>query len=133
MKEQIRQLVSDNSERLWLFFGFILVGGLCFEAGVLQGAGRQEPLVLSLPAAPLEQASAAAAEPERQPGLSAKTVPVAARMETQESCAFVGSRNSNKYHLPSCPAAKRIKAENRVCFSSKEDAEKRGYLPSCIK
>lgn len=42
---------------------------------------------------------------------------------------YVGSKNSNKYHLPDSSAAKRIKEENKVWFQSKEEAEAEGYEP----
>jgi len=53
--------------------------------------------------------------------------------EKNENCAFVGSRNSDKYHLAKCTWAKRIKPENRVCFASTADAEAKGYKPGCVK
>ena len=40
---------------------------------------------------------------------------------------FVGSKNSNIYHKPDCPYAKKILDKNKIWFSSKEDAESRGY------
>jgi hypothetical protein len=43
---------------------------------------------------------------------------------------YVGSRNGTKYHLPWCAGAKQIKEENKVFFSSKEEAEKSGYTPA---
>lgn len=42
---------------------------------------------------------------------------------------YVGSKNSNKYHNPSCQWAKKIKSSNLVSFSSKKDAESKGYIP----
>lgn len=48
----------------------------------------------------------------------------------QKECALVGSKNSDKYHQPSCQWAERIKPENRVCFSSVEDAQAKGYQPA---
>ncbi|HMO77758.1 MAG TPA: Ada metal-binding domain-containing protein [Candidatus Paceibacterota bacterium] len=42
----------------------------------------------------------------------------------------VGSRSGSKYHLPSCPGAKQIKAENLINFSSREAAEAAGYKPA---
>lgn len=55
--------------------------------------------------------------------------------EEKKDCVLVGSKNSDKYHLPTCSNAKRIKPENIVCFSSKEEAESKGYQPAkdCIK
>jgi len=40
---------------------------------------------------------------------------------------FVGSKNSKIYHKPDCPYAKKILEKNKVWFSSKKDAESRGY------
>ncbi len=44
---------------------------------------------------------------------------------------YVASKNSDKYHKCSCYNAKRIKPENLVCFSSKEQAEQKNVLASC--
>lgn len=43
---------------------------------------------------------------------------------------YVASKNSNKYHLPWCPGALRIKEENKVWFNSREEAERAGYGPA---
>lgn len=43
---------------------------------------------------------------------------------------FVGSVNSDKYHLPYCSGAQRIKEANKVWFASKEDAASQGYAPA---
>ena len=45
---------------------------------------------------------------------------------------FVGSAKSDKYHYPSCSAAKKIKSANLVTFSSSEDARAQGYVPCKI-
>lgn len=42
---------------------------------------------------------------------------------------YVGSVKSDKYHYPSCSSAKRINAGNLIEFTSKEDAESKGYVP----
>jgi len=49
---------------------------------------------------------------------------------TKETALYVGSKNSTKYHLLTCPGAKQISEENKVYFSSKEDALKQGYSPA---
>ncbi|MEA2006898.1 MAG: hypothetical protein U9O20_01940 [Patescibacteria group bacterium] len=46
---------------------------------------------------------------------------------TKKECVLVGSKNSNKYHQSTCRWAEQIKPENRVCFSSVEDAQNKGY------
>lgn len=40
---------------------------------------------------------------------------------------YVASKNGKMYYSIGCSGAKRIKKENEVWFSSKEDAEKSGY------
>lgn len=140
MGERIRQWLEGNKERLSVLLGLFLVGGLCFEAGLLQGKMRPEtPLVLSLPNAP-EEGGLPAVKDGTAPSRVEQTVshmePVVSQSNNNDGktdCVFVGSKNSNKYHLPTCAAAKRIKPENRVCFASKEEAEKRGYVPSCLE
>lgn len=42
----------------------------------------------------------------------------------------VGSKNSDKYHLPDCPGAKQISEKNKIWFDSIEEAEKAGYKPA---
>jgi hypothetical protein len=54
---------------------------------------------------------------------------VSSDKNSTSSGKYVGSKNSNKYHLPDSAAAKRIKEENKVWFKSKEDAEAKGYEP----
>jgi hypothetical protein len=49
--------------------------------------------------------------------------------ETKEG-AYVGSKNGDKYHLPWCSGALRIKEENKVWFRTKEEAEASGYSPA---
>ena len=48
---------------------------------------------------------------------------------TEPRCAFVGSRESDKYHDPSCRWAKKILPENRICWGSRAEAEAAGYVP----
>ncbi|MHB8278649.1 MAG: Ada metal-binding domain-containing protein [Candidatus Humimicrobiaceae bacterium] len=48
---------------------------------------------------------------------------------TDNSGPFVGSVNSDVYHYPDCGSAKRIKEENRIWFSSSNEARAAGYRP----
>lgn len=43
---------------------------------------------------------------------------------------YVASKTGKSYHLPWCSGAKLIKEDNKVWFSSKEEAEARGYAPA---
>ncbi len=104
---------------------------LAFEAGMFKGMTREaKPMTIEVPAKaalpkPVETSAAAPTSPDAKAITQAAAIPA--------PCAFVGSKNSTLYHLPTCAAAKRIKPENRVCFSSADDATKRGYKPGCLK
>lgn len=59
--------------------------------------------------------------------------PAATTTETDVAVAegqYVASKNGTKYHLPWCSGAQRMKEENKIWFSSKEDAEAAGYTPA---
>ncbi len=43
---------------------------------------------------------------------------------------YVASKNGTKYHFPWCSGAQTIKEENKIWFSTKEEAEKAGYTPA---
>jgi len=43
---------------------------------------------------------------------------------------YVGSKNSDKYHLPWCSGAKQIAEANKVFFNTKAEAEAAGYTPA---
>jgi len=50
-------------------------------------------------------------------------------IEVNAQGQFVGSVNSNKYHYPSCDSVEQIAEENRIWFTSPEDATSQGYIP----
>lgn len=52
---------------------------------------------------------------------------------SSEDCPFVGSKNSDKFHIPESASAKRIKPENKVCFASEEEALEEGYEPGTLE
>lgn len=56
--------------------------------------------------------------------------PAAAASAVQEGGKYVASKNGTKYYVPSCAAAKRIKSENRIWFSTEQEAQSAGYQPS---
>lgn len=45
------------------------------------------------------------------------------------SADFWASKNSNKYHYPSCKWAQKINPKNLIKFNSPEQAVKAGYVP----
>jgi hypothetical protein len=115
----------------------VLAGAVAFEGGLVQGRSVQpEPLVIEKPVGscgepPPEASSGTAAS--GQDGAAHPLVPKGPDPQAPGSCLFVGSRNSTKYHAPSCPVAKRIKPENQVCFASEGEAQAKGYQAGCLK
>lgn len=141
LKDRLKKLSEFFREyefKIILFIGFLLVASLAFEAGYLQGkAAKERPLIIENTSQCPKIDPQEGKEPIRTSnGINPKTDQNSSNSsEKAKNCAFVGSKNSNKYHLPTCQWAKRIKPENLVCFSSVEDAKDRGYQPdkNCIK
>jgi hypothetical protein len=50
--------------------------------------------------------------------------------DTSQQMLYVGSKNSDKYHYPWCSGALRIKDDNKIWFSSLEEAKDAGYTPA---
>ena len=131
----IREWLERHRQNLYLLAGVLLVGALAFESGFLRGKLVQsEPLLISIPAVAesSNNEKTTITSGEQPASVKPETSSITPKPETGQ-CLFVGSRNSNKYHLNTCAVVKRIKPENKICFASKEDAEKRGYVPSCLK
>lgn len=124
----------SHQKNLLLLVGVLFVGILAFESGYLRGKLSQspEPMIISIPAVIEPQVADGTVIGEKLSGVE-QIVSAVDEKQGGINCPLVGSRNSNKYHLPTCAPAKRIKPENKVCFASKEDAEKRGYVAGCLK
>jgi hypothetical protein len=45
---------------------------------------------------------------------------------------YVASKFSIKYHLPTCKQIRGLQEQNRVTFSTPEEAVKAGYLPCVV-
>ncbi len=121
---------------LWLAIVLLSSGG-SFGMGYLSGkeAGGGPVVIESRSALAPEEAAVAA------PKASAlQAAPAAARavvsVQKEEPAPpsgggqYVASKSGTKYHLPWCPGAKQMKEENKIYFSSKEEAEAAGYTPA---
>jgi hypothetical protein len=131
IKSKLKEFWLKNEAKIILVFGFLLVSVVAFEFGLMQGQKwQQKPLIIektaSAEAPKGEAVNLATPDPKPAPEAS---------LASKKDCAFIGSKNSNKFHLPTCSFAKRIKPENVVCFKSAEDAAAKNYLPDkgCIK
>lgn len=129
---KIKDFWLKYGEKSILAIGIILIALVSFEAGFLRGQKDQKGSVI------VNQAACAPCPKNEESKTSANSQD---KTDTQKpsledkNCAFVASKNSNKYHLQTCQFAQKIKPENRICFSSKEEAGSRGYQGAkcCIK
>ena len=138
MLEKVKYFWTKYEHKIILALGFVLVAVISFEGGVLKGAHfGQSPLIIQ----PATQNQAVAGEATQKTATEASNLPSEAAstptsaITPASNCAFVGSKNSTIYHLPTCSSAKRIKPENLVCFKDATEAQARGYRPdkNCIK
>ncbi|OGI21544.1 MAG: hypothetical protein A2808_00710 [Candidatus Moranbacteria bacterium RIFCSPHIGHO2_01_FULL_55_24] len=125
---------NEKKGKILPFSVLFLACMLAFQAGrmIENGKASPEPLIIKIPdygALPPEQSTGSS---QTQTSMKSGLEPVATSAE-KANCLFVGSKNSDKYHLPSCAPAKRIKPENRRCFASEEEARKAGYVPGCLR
>ena len=135
VKLKVRKFWERYEVKIVVAAGLILVSIISFEAGILKGKNwQQEPLIIEkvaessmLKTADLQNG---AAKPSSSASENSNTNVAGASDIAKKDCAFVGSKNSNKYHLPTCRYAKRIKPENIICFSDEEDAKNKGYIPA---
>lgn len=137
MKAKIINFLKLHETKIVLILGFILISGLSFEVGILQGKRLEKsPLIVekASQSSQIEPQSAQIPQPTNDTK-PAENIAPASNSVVPQNCAYVGSKNSNKYHLPSCRYAKLIKPENVVCFKSVEEATTKGYQPDkgCIK
>lgn len=133
MFDGIKKWLVEHKQSIFLLGGLLLVGVFSFEGGLLRGQISQSaPMIISLPAnvEPVALAVSTSTGDTTPQTVSGEIIP---SKKIEGNCPLVGSRNSDKYHLSTCAVVKRIKTENRVCFSSKEDAEKRGYVAGCTQ
>jgi hypothetical protein len=119
MLSRFKIFCKDKQSDLFIIIAIILVALISFGIGRLT-APKTEPIQIKN----LEKASVQDIAPEQKEGTAQK--------ETQGNYQgqVVGSKNSDKYHLPDCPGAKQISEQNKIWFSSIEEAEKAGYKPA---
>ena len=127
--------VSLQNDRVFYAAVGVCVAVISFGLGRLsvdvgRGVDRVAPHIQKIDAraSTLEAGISGDAVPTTSPlGASVLGDSVPASTSPLVSGTYVGSKNSDKYHLPWCAGAKRIAEGNRVWFSSKEEAERAGY------
>ena len=117
--KQLAALVERRDVYTILIIFF--VGAASYGLGKLSEVRTERPAVQVIEAVAGEGSAVAALE---------ATAPEAPETPPAVPGSFVGSRNSDKYHYPWCPGAQRIKEENKVWFTTREEAERAGYTPA---
>lgn len=146
--KDIVSFAKRNERNIVFGIALISVSVLSFELGILfSEKKKQNVLVIEKPVVsfasntpetlqqensiPASQSVAGVQKGKKDPILN-KNPADDSKIKSQE-CAFVGSKNSDKYHSPSCGYAKQIKSENRVCFKDEQEAQQKGYKAGCIQ
>lgn len=132
---RVKNFLIEYETKLVLVAGFILIALISFQFGYLEGKKHAGKAVV------IEKT----VEVAKNESTSIPTVAGVNALESAEKitdtkkippdCVYVGSKSSNKVHLPNCRYAKSIKPENLVCFKSLDDALKQGRVAdkNCIK
>lgn len=134
--EKIKEFWEKYEYKIVIFIGFCLISAISFEFGVLQGQKwQQKPLVIEKPAdilAGQESANPVNSSPQDaiKTASTQSTDSETVAISNTGKCAFVGSKNSNKFYLPTCSYAKRVKPENLACYTSEQDAISKGKIKS---
>lgn len=111
---KIKAWLASNKNDLFLVFTVAMVAVIGFALGRISVL-RDEKFPIEIQAQAISSIKSSAESP--------------AKDEKREG-AIVGSKNGTVYHLEGCAGAERIKEENKIYFSSKEEAEKAGYRPA---
>ena len=106
LKAKTKDFWQKYEHKIILIVGFILVAVISFEGGVLKGQKTaQNPLIIEKPADNNSQSVCGVSQSQNLPSEPKKSENSA--IEQPKDCAFVGSKNSNKYHLPTCQWAQK--------------------------
>lgn len=132
---KIKNFLIEHEMKLVLVTGFVLVALISFQFGKIEGKkGQTKAIVIE------KTTEMARTDPEATPIVAGVSTPESTKNSTEAkilapNCNYVGSKSSNKVHLPTCRYAKTIKPENLVCFPSLDDALKQGRVAdkTCIK
>ena len=117
---------APRGTRLWKTWWFVeLVLALAVPAGyagvatVREAHAPAQAIVITTErSVPPETAAPVPAAPPEQPQTTAAV-----------QAAYIGNRNSMKFHSAGCRYAAQVKAENRIGFDSAEQALTAGYTP----
>jgi hypothetical protein len=134
----IAEYIKKNQERVISLFGFAMVFMFGFFSGYYYLLDR------------IDKGGVSIEEPRADctalfnAGIAQNAMSVSEGSDKQDNTvtsaeskvkSYVASKNSKIFHVPSCSSALKIKEENKVWFSSEEEAGAGGFSPhsACIK
>lgn len=130
-----RTFWKNNDQKILIFLAIIVVSLASFRAGQTEERKRQTSdikISLTRPESSNPQKNKEKLIEKvtdvNSDKISLKKENLLETEKSEKKCLYVGSKNSNKYHLPTCRYAQNIKPENKKCFASQEEAEKAGYI-----
>lgn len=124
-EQQGKKGVGRIPADLLIVLVIVLSASLAFGLGVLAGKdmakteGKDGFWIEELPV-----------KPEASGGGPAAVIEAVPEPVVEGPKVYMASKSGTKYYLPTCGTAKRIKEENRVWFSTKDEAEAAGYAPA---
>jgi hypothetical protein len=126
LNEKAGKIANFLESRYFFAVIIVLVAGISFILGrISKIEDSREPVRI------LSDQSAAVANPAISPSNSvAKPTNNPINTGGSNLGQVVGSKNGTKYHLPTCPGAKQISAQNLITFNSIEEARAKGYTPA---
>ena len=114
MLSNLKQFVKKNTVNITLIVTIILVALISFGIGYLIASQIENQSIII-----------------QNPSFNSASIQESLPKESKDVLKqekFIGSVNSNKYHWPDCPFAKRISEENQIWFSSEQEAQDAGYI-----
>ena len=134
---KILKWLERNEEKIVFALGAFLIAVISFEFGVLQGQKWQrDPLIikgaekLSVETNKVGNTEKRIVAEKKDPASEEYVAKKNNDFVNDKECLFVGSKKSKKYHKKNCRFVSRIKAENKICFKNRNDAERQGYVPA---
>lgn len=121
--EKIKAFVQNNKKELFFSVSFVLIAFIAFGLGRLSVIYEQKYPIW------IEKVPESALIVDYSKN-DAPTGATTQGLYEQNQRIFVASKNGSAYHFVWCESAKNIKEENKIFFSSKEEAEKAGYKPA---
>jgi hypothetical protein len=119
MLSNFKEFVKQNESDIILTVSIVLVALVSFGAGLLIDFSEDKKPII------IQQPTSNSINPSDLD--TGQTASIQQSLVTEQK-GFIGSKNSNKYHWPDCPWAKKISPENQIWFSSEAEAQNAGYI-----